>query len=914
MKRVLTLFLALVFAIGICFSAPITFTASAAETTTSEFWFYLNEDEKSYSVEAYDKSKVSGKVVLPSSYNGLPVTRIDPFAFSGCTQLTGITIPGTITEIGNGAFYECVSLSSVTIPDSVKIIDDSAFSGCTGLGTVKLGNNLEKIGDFAFSKNAIKSIVLPNSVKEIGEYAFSNCADLSDITFSDNVTSLGRQVFYNTAYYGTTSNWQNGALYMKNCLIGIDSTIRGSLSIKEGTTCIADGFLSSCYYMTSVNIPKSVRYMSVDTFSSSYITQINVDANNPYFTSINGVLFNKAKTELIKYPVNNESESYVVPSSVTKIGPNAFYSARNLVSVTVPDSVTTIGPSAFESCYSLENITLGKNINKIGRYAFFSSDFYSDESNWVDNVLYCGKYILATNGDVSGDYTIKEDTLHIADYAFYSNDLLTSVVMPNSVRSIGDNCFSSCYALKSITLSSNLKAIPAHCFDCDSSLVSVTIPNSVTKICESAFSNTKIAKVVIGTGVKTIEDNAFELCINLTTVEYKGTAANWWKISIGKNNEDLLEARISSSDKELIITTPVVKIRASSYGMYVDWSAVAIADSYDVYRSVYNASTKKWSGWTKIKNVKYEGYSDNAVRVGTTYRYTVRAVVGKVLSDFSPSNSVKFDVAPTVKIANASNGIKVTWNTIASVKTYKVYSSTYNAKTKKWTGWKSRANVNGTTWTDKSAKSGTYYKYTVRAIDGKVAGSFKGTSGLLFLAQPTVKIANNANGVKVAWNKIAGATGYTVYRSEYKNGAWTKWASRGTAKANKTSWTDTKVASGVQYKYTVRAINGKVASTYVSSNTVLYLAQPKTTVKAVSNGINVAWTQSAGATGYTVYRMEYNAKTKKWSGWKNMGTAKATKKSWTDKSAKKGVTYRYTVKAVNGKVASTYKASGNVKR
>ncbi|MBR3809180.1 MAG: hypothetical protein IKK46_02620, partial [Clostridia bacterium] len=120
--------------------------------------------------------------------------------------------------------------------------------------------------------------------------------------------------------------------------------------------------------------------------------------------------------------------------------------------------------------------------------------------------------------------------------------------------------------------------------------------------------------------------------------------------------------------------------------------------------------------------------------------------------------------------------------------------------------------------------------------------------------------------------------------------------------------------SGTQYRYTVRAINGSVKSTYKASNTLLYLAQPTTTVKAVSNGINVAWTQSTGAQGYTVYRSEYNAKTKKWSGWKNMGTAKPEKTNWTDKSAKKGVTYRYTVKAVNGKVASTYKASSSVKR
>ena len=95
---------------------------------------------------------------------------------------------------------------------------------------------------------------------------------------------------------------------------------------------------------------------------------------------------------------------------------------------------------------------------------------------------------------------------------------------------------------------------------------------------------------------------------------------------------------------------------------------------------------------------------------------------------------------------------------------------------------------------------------------------------------------------------------------------------------------------------------------------MLFLAQPTVTVKAVSNGVNVKWTQSSGATGYTVYRMEYNAKTKKWSSWKNMGTTKKTAKSWTDKSAKKGVYYKYTVRAVKGDYKSTYKASGSVKR
>ena len=365
------------------------------------------------------------------------------------------------------------------------------------------------------------------------------------------------------------------------------------------------------------------------------------------------------------------------------------------------------------------------------------------------------------------------------------------------------------------------------------------------------------------------------------------------------------------------LATPTVTQKNTAKGIQVNWNKIDGAESYVVYRSVLSGSN--WSKWSAIKKgVTTTSYVATTVKLGTKYKYTVRAVNGSVMSGYqNTKDGAAYNVTPTVKVALAAKGIKVSWSTAANATGYTVYRSQYNTKTKSWTKWASRgtAKANVTSWTDTKVTSGVQYKYTVRACNGSFKSNYNTTgAGTLFLAQPTVKIANASTGVKVSWSKVTGATGYTVYRSEYKNGAWTKWASRGTAKANKTSWVDTKVTSGVQYKYTVRAINGKVASTYVSSNTVLYLAQPKTTVKAVSNGINVAWTQSAGATGYTVYRMEYNTKTKKWSSWKNMGTAKAEKTNWTDKSAKKGVTYKYTTKAINGKTASTYVASGSVKR
>lgn len=364
------------------------------------------------------------------------------------------------------------------------------------------------------------------------------------------------------------------------------------------------------------------------------------------------------------------------------------------------------------------------------------------------------------------------------------------------------------------------------------------------------------------------------------------------------------------------LSTPVVKTANSAKGIKLTWEKVENAESYIVYKRTYNESTKKYSGWT-VLNSAYTGttYIDTKVKLNTIYSYTVRAVNGSVKSAYKATKGLRYNLAPTVTVANARNGVKVSWTTVANAEGYTVYSSTYDIKTKKWSSWKNRGNAGSTTtsWTDKNVKSGTYYKYTIRAFVNGFKGAFN-KSGVktLFLTQPTVKFQNVANGIKVTWSKTAGAKNYTVYRAEYTNGKWSNWKNVGTCGNDIFGCVDKGVKTGARYRYTVRAINGSYKSSFVIPSGLMFLTQPTVKAAKASNGIKVSWDKVSGATSYTVYRSEYNASTKKWSSWKNLGSQKTT--SYTDKTTKSGVIYKYTVRAVNGSSKSAYKASGSVKR
>jgi hypothetical protein len=326
------------------------------------------------------------------------VTSIGDYAVSGCSGLTSVTIPSSVTSIGESAFYDCSGLTSVTIPSSVTSIGDSAFYDCSSLTSVTIPSSVTSIGLLAFdlcigltdiyvaswnanyrsedgvlfNKDKTELIcypagkqgayIVPSSVTSISDYAFDCCVGLTDIFVASG-----------NANYRS----EDGVLFNKDKteLIMYPGGKQGAYTIPSSVTSIESSAFSGCSGLTSLTIPSNVTNIGDGAFaySTEYVsilTDITVASDNPYYSSEDGVLFNKDKTELIIYPGGKQG-AYTIPPSVTSIGDHAFAWCDSLTSVTIPSGVTSIGNDAFYDCSGLTIVTIPLSVTSIGDFAFY---------------------------------------------------------------------------------------------------------------------------------------------------------------------------------------------------------------------------------------------------------------------------------------------------------------------------------------------------------------------------------------------------------------------------------------------------------------------------------------------------------------------------------------------------------------
>ena len=324
---------------------------------------------------------------------------------------------------------------------SFALTDEDTYSVSVGLATER-------------SEIVIPATYNNKPVTKIANKAFNECKNLKKVTIPDSVTSIG-----NSAFYGCTS--------------------LTSITIPDSVTSIGGVAFSGCSSLTSVTIGKGVTSIGNFAFNScSSLTSVTIGNG---VTSIGYSAFSGC-TSLT---------SVTIPDSVTSIGSQAFSGCKSLTSVTIPDSVTSISEYAFSGCKSLTSVTIPDSVTSIGNFAFegctsLNAVYITDIAAWCN--------IKFNNNPLSYTHNL-----------YLNGELVTNLVIPDSVTSIGEYAFAGC-----------------------SSLTSITIGNSVTSIGNYAFSGcTSLTSITIGNGVTSIGDWAFYNCYNIQTVFYKGGKEQW---------------------------------------------------------------------------------------------------------------------------------------------------------------------------------------------------------------------------------------------------------------------------------------------------------------------------------------------------------------------------------------------------
>ncbi len=310
------------------------------------------------------------------------VSNVAVCAFFGCTSLTSVAIPNSVTSIGSYAFYNC-SLTSVTIPDSVTAIDIWAFENCTRLTAVYITDlaawcNIlfDDVGvtplcyahNLYLNGELVTDLVIPQGVTEIKDCVFEGCTSLTDVTIPDSITSIGNRAF-------------SGCSSLTN------------VTIPDSVTTIGSSAFEGCSRLTNVTIPDSVTTIGSYAFRGcTGLTSITIPDS---VTTIGDCVF---------YGCTGLT-NITIPDSVTTIGDCAFYSCKGLMSITIPNSVTTIGNSAFENCTGLGFVTIGNNVAVINNSAFnchnrpFAVDYIGTSEQW-NNIFIAANNTSLTNAKI----------------------------------------------------------------------------------------------------------------------------------------------------------------------------------------------------------------------------------------------------------------------------------------------------------------------------------------------------------------------------------------------------------------------------------------------------------------------------------------------------------------------------------
>ena len=787
---------------------------------------------------------------------------ISESAFKDCANLTAILIPSSVKHIDKYAFYNCQGLTKLNFNDGIERIENDAFGSCEKLTSVNFSETLKSIGAFAFVEcKKLSEITIPRSVASVGEYAFSGCENLASVTVSDDLPYVGGRAFEKTKWLNSQPD---GVVYIGKSAYGYkgDMPKNTELSLKSGITNISGYAFYEEKNLRSVKIPETVSRIG-----------------NWAFLDCEGL------------------KNVNIPDGVKRIESWTFSNCSSLTNITVPDSVTVLDGLAFSYCTNLKNIELSKNLTEIGMGAL-------SHCTSLETIDIPDSVIIMDNIAMAGCSELK------------------SVNIGSNLKTVGGQVFAGCTSLEKVNVNLNNKNYTSEngiWYDKNKTKIilypynkkdsAYTTPTSLKELCNGyvgsygiLLDNSNLKTVTIEKNVAKIDDYAIGFVFDFdnykinkvkdfTVKGYRGTVAE----SYAKKNS----FNFVALDKTLQ-TPSISKLENTSGGIKISWNKVSGAYGYRVYQKTSN-------GWKRIKDTTATSYTDSAVSVNQTKTYTMRCIDknGNTVSGYNSKGwSKKYTpVAPTIsKLENTSGGIKLSWNKVAGVYGYRLYYKTSSG------GWKRFKDTTATSFTDSGVSPNRTETYTIRCIDknGNTVSGYnsKGWSKKYIPVAPTIsKLENTSGGIKLSWNKIAGAYGYRLY---YKtsSGGWKRFKD-----TTATSFTDSGVSPNRTETYTIRCIdkNGNTVSGYNSkgwSKKYAPVAPKITKLTNTSKGVSVTWGKVAGVYGYRLYR--------KYDGGSWTKVKDTTAASYTDSGAKKGKKVTYTLRCIdkNGKTISGYNATG----
>ncbi len=488
---------------------------------------------------------------LSSIQIGNGVSNVGSFVFASCDHLASpvyndsvfiylpqsyygnYIIPAGLKRISSTAFYNCIGLTSISFPNSVTSIGDFAFALCTNLNDVHMSDSLQHIDDYAFSGcTGLTSITLPQGIKEISPRAFSGCNNITSIIWNaKNCTdfiSYTQSPFYairsNITSFTIGDNVQRIPEYLCYEMSSISS-----VTISNNVTDIGYKAFYSCSGLMSITIPCRVDSIGRDAFNG---------CNGLSFVQWNA----KNCSDCSSYsPFRNTNiSSFVFGDSVQHIPDNLCNGLVNLTSITLPNSVVSIGYHAFNNCSGIQSVTIPDNVNSIWREAFSGC---SSLRTVVWNAKNCADFssntwspFYAIKSDITS-FTIGDSVQHLPTYLCYGMKSLSSITLPRSVTSVGNDAFNGCSGLAEVHIndieswcgvsfgnsSSNPLSYAQHLFVGEEDVKALdSLPSTIISIPNYAFYGaTFLSYAMIPNTVTTIGTKAF---YNLPLVLYNGPA------------------------------------------------------------------------------------------------------------------------------------------------------------------------------------------------------------------------------------------------------------------------------------------------------------------------------------------------------------------------------------------------------